>query len=105
VTFAIVAIVGALALILGTRMVLKRYRNSREAREVDEWSEKYSTGHDSSNWHGDGQYARDDDPYVTGNSIATMVNTLAAASTTAVNMAEAPEGALRTSSPPPPRMP
>jgi len=63
VTFAIIAIVVSLALVLGVRMVLKRNRNSREAREVDEWFEKYSTGHGSSSWHGDGQYAtgRDDD--------------------------------------------
>jgi len=69
VTFGIVGIVGALALILGTRMFLKWKRNSREAREVDEWFEKYSTGHGSSNWHGDGQYAssRDDGQY-TGSS-------------------------------------
>lgn len=69
VTFAIVAIIGTLAIILGTRMVLRRYRNSREAREVDEWFEKYSTGHGSSNWHGDGQYARDDGPYAAGGSV------------------------------------
>jgi len=70
VTFAIVAIVVSLALILGVRMVRKRNRNSREAREVDEWFEKYSTGHGSSSWHGDGQYAsgRDDGQYAGGHN-------------------------------------
>jgi hypothetical protein len=44
VVFGMVGLVLALAVMIGGRMILRRYRDSREAREVDEFFEKYSAG-------------------------------------------------------------
>jgi hypothetical protein len=44
VVFGIVGLVFALAVIMGGRVILRRYRNARDAREVDDFFEKYSAG-------------------------------------------------------------
>jgi len=69
VTFGIVGIIALIGLTLIIRIIVKRRRNSSDAKEVDAWFEKYSSGHGSSTWHGDGQYApnNDDSQYGSGN--------------------------------------